>query len=83
MHGRVESIEWLTPSYVRLVLNGDGLAEYAPVPYTDSYVNVAIPPADARTPRRSRSTSSRNCRASSDRSGAASRSGAGTPSRAG
>ena len=45
MHGRVESIEWLTPSYVRVVLNGDGLAEYAPVPYADSYVNVAIPPA--------------------------------------
>jgi NADPH-dependent ferric siderophore reductase len=45
MHGRVESIEWLTPGYVRLVLNGDGLAEYAPVPCTDSYVNVAIPPA--------------------------------------
>ena len=47
MHGRVESIEWLTPSYVRVVLNGDGLAEYAPVPFADSYVNVAIPPADS------------------------------------
>ena len=47
MHGRVESIEWLTPSYVRVVLNGDGLAEYAPVPYADSYVNVAIPPAES------------------------------------
>ena len=47
MHGRVGSIEWPTPSYVRLVLNGDGLAEYAPVADADSYVNVAIPPADA------------------------------------
>ena len=47
MHGRVESIQWLTPTYARVVLNGDGLAEYTPVPYSDSYVNVAIPPADA------------------------------------
>jgi len=47
VHGHVESIEWLTPTYVRLVLNGDGLAEYAPVACTDSYVNVAIPPEGA------------------------------------
>ena len=47
MHGRVESIEWPTPSLARVVLNGDGLADYAPVPYSDSYVNVAIPPAGA------------------------------------
>jgi NADPH-dependent ferric siderophore reductase len=47
MHGRVERIEWLTPALVRVVLGGDGLAEYAPVPYTDGYVNVAIPPAGA------------------------------------
>ncbi len=47
MHGRVESIEWPTPTYARVVLNGDGLADYAPVPFTDSYVNVAIPPAGA------------------------------------
>ena len=47
MYGRVESIEWLTPLYVRVVLNGDGLADYAPVPCTDGYVNVAIPPPDA------------------------------------
>jgi NADPH-dependent ferric siderophore reductase len=47
MHGRVESIERPTPSLARVVLNGDGLADYAPVPYTDGYVNVAIPPQDA------------------------------------
>ncbi len=47
MYGRIESIEWPTPTYVRLVLNGDGLADYTPVPHADSYVNVAIPPADA------------------------------------
>lgn len=47
MHGRVESIEWPTPDLVRVTLNGDGLADYQPVPYTDGYVNVAIPPPDA------------------------------------
>jgi NADPH-dependent ferric siderophore reductase len=47
MHGRVVSIEWPAPSLVRVGLNGDGLAGYAPVPYTDSYVNVAIPPPGA------------------------------------
>jgi NADPH-dependent ferric siderophore reductase len=47
VHGLVESIEWPTPALARVVLNGDGLAGYEPVPYADSYVNVAIPPADA------------------------------------
>ena len=47
MHGLVESIEWPTPALVRLVLNGDGLAGYEQVAYSDSYVNVAIPPAGA------------------------------------
>jgi NADPH-dependent ferric siderophore reductase len=47
MFGRVESIEWPTPTLARVVLNGDGLAGYTHVPHTDSYVNVAIPPAGA------------------------------------
>jgi NADPH-dependent ferric siderophore reductase len=47
VHGRVESIEWPAPTLARVVLDGDGLAAYTPVPYTDSYVNVAIPPAGA------------------------------------
>jgi NADPH-dependent ferric siderophore reductase len=47
MHGRVDSIERPTPGLVRVALNGDGLAGYAPAPYTDSYVNVAIPPPGA------------------------------------
>jgi NADPH-dependent ferric siderophore reductase len=47
MHGRIETIERPAPTLVRLVLNGDGLAGYEPVPYTDGYVNVAIPPAGA------------------------------------
>lgn len=47
MHGRVESIEWLTPALVRIALDGDGPAGFAPLPFTDSYINVAIPPAGA------------------------------------
>lgn len=47
MHGRVDAIERPTPGLVRVALNGGGLAGYAPVPYTDSYVNVAIPPPGA------------------------------------
>jgi len=47
MHGRIETIERPTPTLVRVVLNGDGLAGYEPVAFTDGYVNVAIPPAGA------------------------------------
>jgi NADPH-dependent ferric siderophore reductase len=47
MHGLVASIEWPTPALARVVLNGDGLARYEHMPYTDSYVNVAIPPLGA------------------------------------
>jgi NADPH-dependent ferric siderophore reductase len=47
MYGRVESVEWPTPSLARVVLSGDGLAGFAPGEHTDSYVNVAIPPAGA------------------------------------
>jgi NADPH-dependent ferric siderophore reductase len=47
MHGRVETVERATPTLVRVVLNGDGLAGYEPVAFTDGYVNVAIPPAGA------------------------------------
>jgi len=44
MHGRVERVEWPTVSLARVTLNGAGLAPGEP---TDSYVNVAIPPAGA------------------------------------
>jgi NADPH-dependent ferric siderophore reductase len=47
LHGRVNSITWPTPDLARVVLDGDGLAGFVPVPWTDGYVNVAIPPADA------------------------------------
>ncbi len=46
-HGQVESTEWLTPTLVRVVLGGDGLAGFTMPEATDTYVNVAIPPADA------------------------------------
>ena len=46
-HGQVESTEWLTPTLVRVVLGGDGLTGFAVPEATDTYVNVAIPPAGA------------------------------------
>jgi NADPH-dependent ferric siderophore reductase len=51
MHARVRSATWLTPSMVRVVLADGDLDTFAmpgdPEPHTDTYVNVAIPPADA------------------------------------
>jgi len=47
MHGTVRSVTWPTPALARVVLGGDGLRGFAPRPDTDSYVNVAIPPAGA------------------------------------
>ncbi len=46
-HAEVESTEWLTPLLVRVVLGGEGLAGFAMPDATDTYVNVAIPPAGA------------------------------------
>ena len=46
-HGQVESTEWLTPTLVRVVLGGPGLRGFAVPDDTDTYVNVAIPPAGA------------------------------------
>jgi NADPH-dependent ferric siderophore reductase len=47
MHGTVVRTTWLTPAMVRVVLGGDGLADYQHVAATDAYINVAIAPADA------------------------------------
>jgi NADPH-dependent ferric siderophore reductase len=44
---RVESASWITPSMVRVVLGGPGLDGFAMPDATDTYVNVAIPPAGA------------------------------------
>jgi NADPH-dependent ferric siderophore reductase len=46
-HGQVETVEWLTPSLVRVVLGGPGLEGFAMPEDTDAYVNLAIPPAGA------------------------------------
>ena len=51
MHARVRSTTWLTPAMVRVVL-GDGDLETFVMPgdtepHTDTYVNLAIPPAGA------------------------------------
>ena len=47
MYGEVIRTETLTPTLVRVVLGGDGLADYEHVPHTDAYVNLALPPAGA------------------------------------
>lgn len=47
MYGEVLSTQQLTPSLVRVVLGGPGLAGFEAPADTDAYVNVAIPPADA------------------------------------
>lgn len=47
MHGEVVRTERLTPTLVRVVLGGPGLDGFAMPDSTDTYVNVAIPPAGA------------------------------------
>ena len=46
-HGQVETREWLTPGLVRIVLGGTGLSGLVVPDDTDTYVNVALPPAGA------------------------------------
>jgi NADPH-dependent ferric siderophore reductase len=47
MHGTVVRTEQVTPVMIRVVLGGEGLDGFEPVPCTDSYVNIALPPAGA------------------------------------
>ena len=47
MHGRVSSVESLSPSLVRVVLEGGDLAGLEMPDATDAYVNAAFPPAGA------------------------------------
>lgn len=47
MYGTVEHTAWLTPSMVRVVLGGDGLAGFTPTEFTDQYVNALFVPDDA------------------------------------
>jgi NADPH-dependent ferric siderophore reductase len=46
-HAEVESTRWLTPALVRVVLTGEGLAGFEVPDATDTYVNIAVPPAGA------------------------------------
>lgn len=43
MHGIVEEVERLGPTYVRIALGGEGLAGFEPKDATDSYINAAFP----------------------------------------
>ena len=47
MYGTVVRTERLTPDLVRVVLGGDGLAEFAPCADTDAYVNAFFVPDEA------------------------------------
>ncbi|HET8929849.1 MAG TPA: siderophore-interacting protein, partial [Acidimicrobiales bacterium] len=43
-YGTVRQTEQLTPALVRVVFDGDGLAEFAPTEWTDQYVNARFLP---------------------------------------
>ncbi|HHU10903.1 MAG TPA: siderophore-interacting protein [Intrasporangiaceae bacterium] len=46
--GRVRRREWISADMVRIVLGGEGLARFDnPEGWTDTYVNLLFPPADA------------------------------------
>ncbi len=47
MHARVSATHRLTPSMVRIVLEGGDLDTFEMVDATDAYVNVALRPAGA------------------------------------
>lgn len=46
-YGEVVEVERLTPRMVRIVLGGDGLADYEPCGFTDQYVNAFFIPDGA------------------------------------
>jgi NADPH-dependent ferric siderophore reductase len=46
-YGEVIDVERLTPHMVRVVLGGDGLAEFTPTDFTDQYVNALFVPPGA------------------------------------
>jgi NADPH-dependent ferric siderophore reductase len=47
MYGTVVETTFLTPTYARVVLGGDGLADFEPAPFTDQYVNALFVPDGA------------------------------------
>ena len=46
-YGEVIDVERLTPHMVRVVLGGEGLAEFTPTDFTDQYVNALFVPPEA------------------------------------
>ena len=46
-YGEVVEVEQLTPRMVRVVLGGDGLADFTPTEWTDQYVNALFVPPGA------------------------------------
>lgn len=48
--GRVVRTEWIAPQMIRVVLGGDGLADFATGPHTDSYVKLLFPQEGVRYP---------------------------------
>ncbi|MEZ5297037.1 MAG: siderophore-interacting protein [Ilumatobacteraceae bacterium] len=46
-YGTVEHVERLSPSMIRVVFGGEGLAEFEPTEHTDQYVNALFVPDDA------------------------------------
>ncbi|MFV0527045.1 MAG: siderophore-interacting protein [Acidimicrobiales bacterium] len=46
-YGTVAETEWLSPTMVRIVFDGEGLAGFEPVPFTDQYVNACFLPDGA------------------------------------
>ena len=49
--GRVVRTERIAPQMIRVVLGGEGLADFAVGPYTDSYVKLAFPLDDVQPER--------------------------------
>lgn len=47
MFGTVVTTERLTPELVRVVLGGEGLADYVHKDFADTYINISFIPADA------------------------------------
>lgn len=47
LYGEVVEVQRLTPSMVRVVLGGDGLADFTPTEWTDQYVNALFVPPGA------------------------------------
>ncbi len=50
IRGQVKRVEWLTPHMIRVVLGGDGLAEFDAGTFTDHYVKLLFAPQGVSYP---------------------------------